>query len=184
MRVAASRHQRVFLPVLAGLVTLAWLTLWLWARSPYGRYLDHGDWTASGPAAWLCRVVPAGSLVVPAALYALAWTLMILAMMLPTTLPLFRPLIGMDKEEITAEAVRLGTFPISIIPDQDCCTLFTPRNPQTKARLHEIEEAEAALDIDALVARAVEEAEVEDFEFPASQKRTLAAKAGPADAPV
>ncbi len=90
MRVAASRHQRVFLPVLAGLVTLAWLTLWLWARSPYGRYLDHGDWTASGPAAWLCRVVPAGSLVVPAALYALAWTLMILAMMLPTTLPLFQ----------------------------------------------------------------------------------------------
>ena len=90
MRVAASRHQRVFLPVLAGLVTLAWLTLWLWTRSPYGRYLDHGDWLASGPAAWLCRAVPAGSLVVPAALYALAWTLMILAMMLPTTLPLFQ----------------------------------------------------------------------------------------------
>jgi len=90
MRAAASHHHRVFLPVLAGLVTLAWLTLWLWARSPYGRYLDHGDWTASGPAAWLCRVVPAGSVVVPATLYALAWTLMILAMMLPTTLPLFQ----------------------------------------------------------------------------------------------
>nr|WP_311528524.1 DUF2182 domain-containing protein [uncultured Ralstonia sp.] len=87
---AASRHQRVFLPVLAGLVALAWLTLWLWARSPYGRYLDHGSWTASGPAAWLCQVVPGGSLVVPAVLYALAWTLMILAMMLPTTLPLFQ----------------------------------------------------------------------------------------------
>lgn len=99
-------------------------------------------------------------------------------------LPLFRPLIGMDKDEIMDEARRLGTYAISIIPDQDCCTLFTPRNPQTKARLHEIEAAEAALDIDALVARAVEEAEVEDFEFPASQKRTLAAKAGPADAPV
>jgi len=87
---AASRHQRVFLPVLAGLVTLAWLTLWLWARSPYGRYLEHGDWTASGPAAWLCRALPAGSLLVPAALSALAWSLMILAMMLPTTLPLFQ----------------------------------------------------------------------------------------------
>ena len=40
----------------------------------------------------------------------------------------------MDKDEITAEAQRLGTYPISIIPDQDCCTLFTPRHPATKAR--------------------------------------------------
>ena len=48
------------------------------------------------------------------------------------TLPIFRPLIGMDKEEIMAEAQRLGTYPISIIPDQDCCTLFTPRNPLTR----------------------------------------------------
>ena len=71
------------------------------------------------------------------------------------TLPLFRPLIGMDKDEITAEAQRLGTYPISIIPDQDCCTLFTPRNPQTRARLAEIEAAEAALPIDELVERAV-----------------------------
>ena len=52
------------------------------------------------------------------------------------TLPLLRPLIGMDKDEITAEAQRLGTYPISIIPDQDCCTLFTPRNPMTRAKLH------------------------------------------------
>ena len=50
------------------------------------------------------------------------------------TLPVLRPLIGMDKDEITAEAQRLGTYPISIIPDQDCCTLFTPRHPATKAR--------------------------------------------------
>ena len=50
------------------------------------------------------------------------------------TLPVLRPLIGMDKEEITAEAQRLGTYPISIIPDQDCCTLFTPKHPATKAR--------------------------------------------------
>jgi thiamine biosynthesis protein ThiI len=82
------------------------------------------------------------------------------------TLPLFRPLIGMDKEEITAEAVRIGTFPISIIPDQDCCTLFTPRNPQTRARLADIEAAEAALPIDALVETAVREAALEEFEFP------------------
>ena len=50
------------------------------------------------------------------------------------TLPVLRPLVGMDKEEITAEAQRLGTYPISIIPDQDCCTLFTPKHPATKAR--------------------------------------------------
>src|SRR5688572_27626167 len=82
------------------------------------------------------------------------------------TLPLFRPLIGMDKDEITAEAQRLGTYPISIIPDQDCCTPFTPRNPQTRARLADIEAAEQALQIDELAARAVQEAAVEDFEFP------------------
>ena len=82
------------------------------------------------------------------------------------TLPLFRPLIGMDKEEITAEAIRIGTFPISIIPDQDCCTLFTPRNPQTRARRADIEAAEAALPIDALVDAAVREAALEEFEFP------------------
>jgi thiamine biosynthesis protein ThiI len=82
------------------------------------------------------------------------------------TMPVFRPLIGMDKEEITAEAVRLGTYPISIVPDQDCCTLFTPRNPLTRARLDEIEAAEQALPVDELVARAVREAVIEHFDFP------------------
>jgi thiamine biosynthesis protein ThiI len=81
-------------------------------------------------------------------------------------LPVFRPLIGMDKDEITAEAIRLGSYQTSIIPDQDCCTLFTPRNPQTKARLAPIQAAEAALPIDALVDRAVAEAVVEDFQYP------------------
>jgi thiamine biosynthesis protein ThiI len=84
------------------------------------------------------------------------------------TLPIFRPLIGMDKDEITTEAIRLGTYPISIVPDQDCCTLFTPRNPLTRARLDEIEAAEQALPIDELVDRAVREAVIEQFEFPAS----------------
>ena len=86
------------------------------------------------------------------------------------TLPIFRPLIGMDKDEITAEAIRIGSYPISIIPDQDCCTLFTPRNPLTRARLEEIEAAEQSLPIDDLVARAVREAVIEQFEFPASAK--------------
>ena len=83
------------------------------------------------------------------------------------TLPLFRPLIGMDKDEIMAEAQRLGTYGISIIPDQDCCTLFTPRNPLTRARLDEVRRAESALPIDELVDRAVESAVVEQFAFPA-----------------
>lgn len=86
---ATSRHRRIFLPVLGSMVALAWIILWLWSRSPYARYLEHGDWVSSGPAAALCRAVPGGSPVVQAVLYALAWTLMILAMMLPTTLPLF-----------------------------------------------------------------------------------------------
>lgn len=86
---SASRHQRVFLPVLASMVALAWLTLWVWTSSPYGRYLEHGDWTASGPAALLCRALPGGSLLIPAALYSVSWVLMITAMMLPTTLSLF-----------------------------------------------------------------------------------------------
>jgi thiamine biosynthesis protein ThiI len=81
-------------------------------------------------------------------------------------LPVFRPLIGMDKEEITAEAMKIGTYPISIIPDQDCCTLFTPRNPLTRARLEQIEAAERVLPIEDLVEGAVSTATVEDFEFP------------------
>ena len=82
------------------------------------------------------------------------------------TLQVFRPLIGMDKDEITAEAIRIGTYPISIIPDQDCCTLFTPRNPLTRARIADVEAAERALPIDEIVQRAVDQAVVEEFEFP------------------
>jgi predicted metal-binding membrane protein len=85
----ASRHRRVFTAVLAALVALAWAALWAWTSSPYGRYLEHGDWTASGPAAALCRALPAGGLLVPMAMYAAAWILMTCAMMLPTVLPLF-----------------------------------------------------------------------------------------------
>jgi thiamine biosynthesis protein ThiI len=82
------------------------------------------------------------------------------------SLPVFRPLIGMDKDEITAEAIRIGSYPISIVPDQDCCTLFTPRNPQTRARLPRIEAAEAALPVDAIVESAARDAVMEDFHFP------------------
>jgi predicted metal-binding membrane protein len=79
----------LFLPIPAALIALAWVALWAWARSPYGGYVEHGDWTASGPAASLCRIVPGGDVVVPVVLYAVAWILVTAAMMLPTTLPLF-----------------------------------------------------------------------------------------------
>ena len=82
-------------------------------------------------------------------------------------LPLFRPLIGMDKDEIMAQAQTLGSYAISIIPDQDCCTLFTPRNPATRARLDDVEAGERQLAIDELVEMAVRNAEVEEFDFPA-----------------
>jgi thiamine biosynthesis protein ThiI len=81
-------------------------------------------------------------------------------------LPVLRPLIGMDKDEITAEAQRLGTYPISIIPDQDCCTLFTPRHPATKARKRDVLAAEAALEIEQMISQATEGAAVEHFDFP------------------
>jgi thiamine biosynthesis protein ThiI len=82
------------------------------------------------------------------------------------TLPILRPLIGMDKLEITAEAQRLGTFEISIEPDADCCTLFTPRHPSTRVGEGEIAAAESRLDIPRLVAMGVEGARLEAFEFP------------------
>ena len=83
-----------------------------------------------------------------------------------TTLEILRPLVGMDKDEITAEAKKIGTYDISIIPDQDCCTLFTPKHPATRARLAAVEQAELALPIDEMVASALAATAVEDFRFP------------------
>jgi thiamine biosynthesis protein ThiI len=83
-----------------------------------------------------------------------------------TRLEILRPLVGMDKDEISAEAERIGTFPISIIPDQDCCTLFTPKHPATRARLADVAKAEEALPIEEMVAAALAGMTVEDFRFP------------------
>ena len=82
------------------------------------------------------------------------------------SLQILRPLVGMDKDEISDQAGRLGTLPISNIPDQDCCTLFTPRNPATRARLDEVLRAEAALPIEEMVAGAVGAAAIEEFTYP------------------
>ncbi len=81
-------------------------------------------------------------------------------------LPLLRPLIGMDKLEITGEAQRLGTFDISIEPDADCCTLFVPRHPSTAVSAEEIRHVERGLDLPRLVAMALAGVQVERFEFP------------------
>lgn len=81
-------------------------------------------------------------------------------------IPVFRPLIGMDKEEIICEARRLGTYDISIVPDQDSCTLFTPRHPETHARRRAVDDAEMTLPVDTMIESAVAAAVVEPLRFP------------------
>jgi thiamine biosynthesis protein ThiI len=81
-------------------------------------------------------------------------------------LEILRPLVGMDKDEITAEADRIGTLPISNIPDQDCCQLFTPRHPATRARIEDVERAEAALPVADMIDAAVTAVVMEDYNFP------------------
>jgi thiamine biosynthesis protein ThiI len=83
------------------------------------------------------------------------------------TLPVLRPLVGMDKQEIIDQARRIATFEISAIPDQDCCQLFVPRHPATKARLADVEKAESGLDLTALIDFGVQNAAIEEFKFPA-----------------
>ena len=70
--------------------------------------------------------------------------------------PVLRPLIGFDKEEIVQLARKIGTFELSTLPYEDCCTVFTPRHPRTKPRIEAVEEAEAVLDTDDLVREALE----------------------------
>ena len=69
-------------------------------------------------------------------------------------MPILRPLIGEDKEEIVSRAKEIGTYEISILPHQDCCSLFLPKQPETKARLGQVEEAEHLLEIDDAIAEA------------------------------
>ncbi len=72
------------------------------------------------------------------------------------TLPIFRPCIGLDKEEIVCRAREIGTFETSILPYEDCCTVFTPKHPDTRPDINEILEEESKLDVEGLVARALE----------------------------
>ena len=74
-----------------------------------------------------------------------------------TTMPVLRPLIGMDKVEIIRISREIGTYETSILPYEDCCTVFTPRHPATRPNIEDVRKAEAALDVDALVAKALED---------------------------
>ncbi len=89
-------------------------------------------------------------------------------------MPILRPLIGMDKLEITGEAQRLGTFEISIEPDADCCTLFVPAHPATRMSEEEVRAVEARLDVPRLVAQGQAGAVTETFEFPARAHAAVA----------
>ena len=73
------------------------------------------------------------------------------------TMPVFRPCIGMDKEEIIAIARKIDTFETSLEPYEDCCTVFTPKHPRTRPMLEQIEQAESAVDFEAMIQKAVAE---------------------------
>ncbi len=81
-------------------------------------------------------------------------------------LPMVRPLVGMDKNEIVDQARALGTFETSIQPDQDCCSLFVPPHPETHAHLDEVRAAESLFEVETMVADAVRKAEIVRFKFP------------------
>ena len=80
-------------------------------------------------------------------------------------IPVFRPLIGLDKEEIIRYARRIGTFETSILPYEDCCTIFVPKHPETKPKLDRIKMSEQNLDYEALVQRAIDGVEVVDVSY-------------------
>ena len=77
--------------------------------------------------------------------------------------PVFRPVIGMDKKEIVEIARRIDTFETSILPYEDCCTVFTPKHPKTKPVISEVEAAENAFDFTPLIEKAVKEIVIKDF---------------------
>ncbi len=87
----SAKHQSYFMPVMGLLVACAWIVLWTWEQSPYGRYLNHGDFGALNLDSAICRAIAEGVLrdaVLPATLFIVGWVMMTAAMMLPTSLPL------------------------------------------------------------------------------------------------
>jgi tRNA uracil 4-sulfurtransferase len=87
-------------------------------------------------------------------------------------MPILRPIVGDDKLEIVAVAQRIGTYDISILPDQDCCSLFVPKHPETRARLIDVEKSENRLNVDGAMRQALEGAEVL-LQYPAYETRAV-----------
>lgn len=81
------------------------------------------------------------------------------------SIPVFRPVIGLDKEEIIKISRQIDTFDISIEPYEDCCTVFTPKHPKTKPQISILEQAELSLDVDALIERALENTKIQNICF-------------------
>ena len=81
------------------------------------------------------------------------------------SIPVFRPVIGLDKEEIIKISRQIDTFDISIEPYEDCCTVFTPKHPKTKPQISVLEQAEQSLDVDALIERALENTKIQNICF-------------------
>ena len=91
-------------------------------------------------------------------------------------IPILRPLVGMDKQEIIDQSRRIGTFEISSIPDQDCCQLFVPKHPATKARFADVENDESKFAVSELVRYGLENATEEEFNFPSHSEADATAK--------
>lgn len=81
-------------------------------------------------------------------------------------MPVLRPLIGMDKEEIIRQAKRIGTYEISVLPDQDCCQLFVPKHPAVRSALEQVRAAEEKLDLEQCVQTALARAETATYTYP------------------
>lgn len=81
------------------------------------------------------------------------------------SMPVFRPLIGLDKDEIIVVSRKINTFDISIQPFEDCCTVFTPKHPKTKPQISILENAEKALDVDGLIEKALGNTRVQNIYF-------------------
>jgi len=94
--------------LLATLAAMAWAALWLWSLSPWSRYLGDSGWGDAGALSALCRTIPQGDFIVPASLHAIAWVVMIAAMMLPTTLPLL--LIFRSITQARSDRARLAAL--------------------------------------------------------------------------
>ena len=86
-----------------------------------------------------------------------------------SSMPILRPLVGFNKEEIVNVARIIGTFPISTLPDQDCCSLFVPRHPETRGDLKTVCRLESTLPIDDLVQAAIDKTEMKEFAFDGSE---------------